>query len=130
MARKKATQPTDVELEILNVLWEHEPSTVGQMHEHLSQVRDAGYSTTLKMVQVMFDKGLLVRDESVRPFVYSPTKSQDETQAKMLERLAEGAFGGAMGRLLIKAISSKRVTPTELKEIKRLIRDVERKQKE
>ena len=128
MPRKSSSLPTDVELEILAVLWQHGPSTVGQVHSLLSADRDTGYSTTLKMIQVMHEKGLLKRDESKKPYVYRPAESQDKTQMKMLDRLANKAFGGVMGRLLVQAISSKRTSPEDLQEIKRLIRQVEREQ--
>lgn len=126
MPRKRLPGPTQVELEILNVLWDRGPSTVRQVHNELAAERDTGYSTTLKMMQVMLEKGLLERDESVRPQLYRPAESREKTQMRMLDRLVQGAFGGAMSTLLINAISSKRVSPEELKEIKRIIRQRER----
>jgi BlaI family penicillinase repressor len=130
MSRKSLPNPTSVELEILNVLWDRGPSTVRQVHNDLAATRDTGYSTTLKMMQVMQEKGLLRRDESVRPQVYRPAKAQEKTQMQMLDRLVQGAFGGAMGKLMVRALSSHSASPEELREIKRLIREVERKQKE
>lgn len=121
--------PTDVELEILNVLWQLGPSTVREVHNVLLATRDTGYSTTLKMMQVMLEKGLLQRDESERPQVYRPVEAQEKTQQRMLDRLVQGAFGGAMDRLLMRAISNVRTSPEDLREIKRWIREAEKERK-
>lgn len=126
MPRKHLSAPTEVELEILNVLWDHGPRTVRQVHNTLAPEKGTGYSTTLKMMQVMHEKGLVQRDESVRPQLYRPTESQAKTQMKMLDRLVHGAFGGAMSKLLVHALSSKRVSQEELKEIKQIIRQREK----
>ena len=125
MPGKRFPVPTDVELEILNVLWDRGPSTVRQVHNELAAARDSGYSTTLKMMQVMLDKNLLRRDDSVRPQVYRPAEPRKKTQTRMLDRLVQRAFGGSLGRLLMTALSSRRVSPQELTEIKRLIRQVQ-----
>ena len=129
MSPNKLPHPTDVELEILNVIWSRGASTVRQVHNELLKERETGYSTTLKMMQVMLEKGLLQRDESVRPQIYSTAESQEKTQRRLLDRLAEGAFGGVISRLVIRALSEHRSTPDELKEIKQLIRDAERDKK-
>jgi BlaI family penicillinase repressor len=115
-------QPTEVELEILRVLWRLGPSTVRQVHEALTAEKGTGYSTALKMMQVMRDKGLLVRDDSVRPQVYRPVQSQEHTQLQMLDNLVQKAFGGSAARLLMRALSAKRVSPDELAEMEVLIR--------
>ena len=84
MPRRQSSQPTEVELQILSVLWELGPSTVREVHEALSEFRETGYSTTLKMLQVMFEKELVRRNDSVRPQLYRAAKSQSRTQVQML----------------------------------------------
>ncbi len=128
MAKKRLPRPTDVELEILRVFWDRGPSTVREIHNSLKKDRDTGYSTTLKMMQVMHAKGLLVRDESTRPQSYQPAAPQDKTQLQMIDNLVQKAFGGAAGRMLTRALAARRVSPEELQEIKKLIRDLEGEQ--
>lgn len=119
--------PTPVELAILQVLWHHGPSTVRQVHDALKVERDTGYSTTLKMVQVMTEKGLLLKDESVRPQVFRPSRPQEQTQVQLLDELIQRAFAGSASNLVLRAASAKRITPEELARIKKLI---DRNQKE
>lgn len=121
MARPKSSRPTDVELQILNVLWQRGPSTVRQIHEALSEDRDTGYSTTLKMVQVMRDKGLVTRDDKVRPQVYYPAESCEETQSKVLQDLASRLFDGSARELVMRLVSDRDVSESELREIEELI---------
>lgn len=125
MARPAATQPTEVELRILSVLWESGPCTVRQVHNILSEDRDTGYSTTLKMMQVMLDKGLLRRNESVRPQLYRAAKSKQQTQLKMLDNLTEKAFGGSAKRLVMQMVSAGRISAEDMAEIQRLLKDAE-----
>ena len=125
MPRKPSAQPTEVELAILRVLWERGPSSVREVHNALKADRETGYSTTLKMMQVMHAKGLLLRDESTRPQQFRPALSQEKTQLKLIDDLVQKAFGGAAGRMMVRALSGKRVSPKELAEIKRLIRQLE-----
>jgi predicted transcriptional regulator len=121
MPRYPSSQPTDVELQILAVLWDHGPSTVRQVHQALAAQRETGYSTTLKMIQVMREKGLLVRDDSVRPQLYSAAESRKQTQLQMLDDLAQKAFGGSAKKLVMRMLSAKRVSAEELAEMQRLI---------
>src|SRR5689334_20543204 len=97
MARKTSLQPTDVELAILRVLWARGPSTVREVHVALQDQpdRETGYSTTLKMMQVMLEKGLLRRDDSVRPQVYTPAQAEEQTQRQMVANLLQKVFGGS-----------------------------------
>src|SRR5438552_15721037 len=106
MARKASVQPTDVELAILRVLWQRGPSSVREVHETLRLTRDRGYSTTLKMMQVMFDKGLLKRDESRRPQVYAPASPEEQTQRQMVDDLVQKVFGGSARKLVLRAVQS------------------------
>ena len=110
-------RPTDVELQILSVFWELGPCTVRQVHNHFSQGdrQDTSYSTTLKMIQVLHAKGLLMRDESVRPQVYQPAVSQQVTQRSLLRHLTDRLFGGAVTDLVQCAINSGTPTEAELR---------------
>ena len=113
-------------MEILRVLWRRGSSTVREVHNELLLTRDTGYSTTLKMMQVMYGKRLLVRDESERPQRYRPAVSQEKMRLKLIDNLVQKAFGGAASRLLVRALTAKRVPPEELNEIKQLIRQLEK----
>jgi BlaI family penicillinase repressor len=124
MPRPPSPRPTDVELQILDVLWEQGPSTVRQVHRSLAAQRATGYSTTLKMLQVMREKGLVVRDESVRPQLYRAAESRRETQLRMLDDLAQRAFGGSAQKLVMRMLSANRVSAEELAEMQRLIEEV------
>ena len=126
MPKRRLPQPTDVELEILNVLWDHGPSTVREIHHILAETRETGYSTTLKMVQVMRDKGLLKRDTSVRPQIYRPSLQREETQVALLDDLTGKAFAGSAQKLVLSLLSAERLSPDELKELQRIIRKAEK----
>jgi len=125
MARKASEQPTDVELAILRVLWARGPSSVREVHEALLATRDTGYSTTLKMMQVMFEKGLLRRDESRRPQVYAPVVAEEQTQSAMVDELVRKVFGGSARKLVMRAVQSESVTAEELAEIRKLLKKLE-----
>jgi predicted transcriptional regulator len=114
-------RPTDAELAVLNVLWDRGPSTVRQVHEVLSGERDLGYTTVLKSLQVMTEKGLVLRDESERSHVYSATLSAAQTQRSLVGDLMERAFGGSAAKLVIQALQAKRASKQELAEIRRLL---------
>ena len=113
--------PTTVELAILQVLWQRGPSTVRAIHDALKSERDTGQSTTLKMVQVMTEKGLVLKDESVRPQVFRPSRPAEQTQLQLIDELIQRAFGGSASELVMRAASAKRITPAELSEIKNTI---------
>lgn len=113
--------PTPVELTILQALWTLGPSTVRQIHNALKSERNTGYSTTLKMVQVMTEKGLLLKDHSVRPQVYRPTQPRENTQLRLIDELIQRAFGGSASELVLRAASARRISPGELAEVKKLI---------
>ncbi len=114
-------KPTDGELAILSVLWGLGPSTVRQVHEVLVQQRDLGYTTVLKMLQVMTEKGLVLRDESERTHVYATTQSQAQTQQTLVADLLGRAFGGSALQLVMQALSTTKASPAELVEIRRLL---------
>lgn len=114
-------RPTDAELAVLNVLWDRGPSTVRQIHEVLSGDRDLGYTTVLKSLQVMTEKGLVLRDETERSHVFAATQSETQTQRSLLGDLMERAFGGSAAKLVIQALHAKRASKQELEEIRRLL---------
>lgn len=113
--------PTAAELAILQVLWQRGPSTVRQIHNALQPERGTGYSTTLKMVQVMTEKGLVLKDDSRRPQVFTPSRPQEQTQIQLLDELIQRAFGGSAAKLVLRAAAAKRISPEELAEIKKMI---------
>ena len=113
--------PTPVELAILQALWALGPSTVRQIHNSLKSERDTGYSTTLKMVQVMTEKGLLQKDDSVRPQVYRPAQPREKTQLRLIDELIQRAFGGSASEMVLRAASAKRISREELSEIRKII---------
>jgi predicted transcriptional regulator len=117
----KTPRPTDAELAILRVLWEHGACTVRQVHEALSRERPAAYTTALKMLQIMTEKGLVRRDVSDRTHVYQPRLSEEQTQRQLVRDLLDRAFGGSSSKLVMQALSAKRATPEELTEIRRLL---------
>ena len=114
-------RPTDAELAILRVLWEQGPTTVRQVHEVLSEARETGYTTTLKLMQIMADKGLVTRDESARTHVYTARLSRDETQQQLVSDLLDRAFGGSAAALVLQALNAGETSPDELAEIRELI---------
>ncbi|MCL2648353.1 MAG: BlaI/MecI/CopY family transcriptional regulator [Phycisphaerales bacterium] len=121
MPRLPGSVPTEVELSILNVLWERGPSTVREIHCAMSRQKETGYSTTLKMVQVMTEKGLVLKDESRRPQVYRPARAKEKTQLQLLDDLIQRGFGGSAAKLVLRAVAAKRVSGAELLEIRKLI---------
>jgi predicted transcriptional regulator len=120
-------RPTDSELAILRILWERGPSTVRQVHEAQAGTRATGYTTTLKLMQIMADKGLVKRDESARTHVYAALAGQQQTQRQLLKHLVDRAFGGSAAALVLQALNADGASPAELKEIRKLIDDYREK---
>jgi BlaI family penicillinase repressor len=119
-------RPTDAELAILRVLWERGPSTVRQVHEILAGTRDTGYTTTLKLMQIMAEKGLVDRNETNRTHVYSASAAQEQTQRVLVKDLVDRAFGGSAAALVLRALAEE-TSDEELREIRRLIDDYREK---
>ncbi|HEY1341586.1 MAG TPA: BlaI/MecI/CopY family transcriptional regulator [Bryobacteraceae bacterium] len=119
-------RPTDAELAILRVLWKRGPSTVGQVQEALKEVRHTGYTTALKLLQIMAEKGLVERDESGWRHVYRARQGQKSTQRQLVRDLLERAFEGSAHQLVVQALSAKKASPEELADIRRLLDDLER----
>jgi BlaI family transcriptional regulator, penicillinase repressor len=112
-------KPTDAELAILRVLWSRGPSTVRQVAAAMD--REAGYTTVLKLLQIMAEKGLVTRDESARTHIYAPAHTEDQTQRQLVMDLVERAFDGSAAKLVLQALASKKATPEELDEIRKLL---------
>ena len=132
MAAMKSTRsssrlprPTDAELGILRVLWARGPSTVRQVHEALVQARPTAYTTTLKLLQIMAEKGLVQRDESDRSHVYTARLAEEQTQRQLLQDLLDRAFGGSAMKLVMQALSSRQATPEEMRQIRRMLDEAE-----
>jgi len=119
-------RPTESELAILGVLWTNGPSTVRQVNDVLSASRNTGYTTTLKLMQIMAEKGLVIRDERDRSHVYAAKLSQDQTQRQLVTDLVDRAFGGSAAALVLQALSAHPASSEELGEIQRLIDDYKR----
>ena len=119
-------KPTDSELEILHVLWANGPSTVRQVHEKLSQSRDIGYTTALKLMQIMHEKGFLSRDEEARSHTYTAIVSEEDTQRGLVDRFVETAFRGSASKLVMQILGQHKASREELDEIKKLLNDLNR----
>jgi predicted transcriptional regulator len=131
MPRPKASRPTDGELEILGILWHSGPSTVREIHARLSKTKDTGYTTVLKLMQIMTDKGLLLRENhpSANSHLYRPAHQQSQTQRQLIRDLLDRAFGGSTRSLILHALSSKKASKQELTEIRNLLDEIESKSK-
>jgi predicted transcriptional regulator len=116
-----ATLPTSSELEILQVIWQRGPSTVREVYRTLAADRDVGYSTVLKFMQIMTDKGSLVRDESVRPQMYRAARPRRHTQQGILRDLVSRAFGGSSVSLIVQLLSDEKATPGERQQIRAIL---------
>lgn len=125
MPAKPLPRPTEAELELLRVLWDKGPLTVRDIHDALSGDKATGYTTTLKILQKMTEKGLVRRDESQRSHVYEPVMKAEQTQRQLVRDLLQKAFGGSPAQLVMQALSEKPATAEELSEIRRLLDDLE-----
>lgn len=127
--RVRPKHPTDAELEILAVLWKRGPSTVREVHDAILTHNTVGYTTVLKLMQIMHAKGLLERDDSARAHVYSPVSSREHTQRQLLGKLTQRAFGGSVAELVLQALGSGRGSSSEeLARIRKLIGELEKQQ--
>src|SRR5438309_10620397 len=125
MVDRQPPRPTDAELAILAVLWERGPSTVRDVHDELNLHTATGYTTVLKLLQIMTEKGLVVRDESQRAHIYESRYSEQKTQRQLLTDLMERAFGGSPAKLVMQALSSKTANAEELEEIREMLAKLE-----
>ena len=122
---KRRLRPTDAELEILRVIWQRGPCTVRQVHDEVSPRRKTGYTTVLKLLQIMTEKGLVERDESQRSHVYTAASGEEETQGQLVGELMNKAFGGSAAQLVLRALSNKPASAEEIAEIRRMLDELE-----
>jgi predicted transcriptional regulator len=122
---QKLPKPTESELEILQVIWRRGPSTVREIHQELSEDGSTGYTTVLKFLQIMTDKGLVSRDENQRAHIYSTAVSQQTTQRQLIRDLLDRAFNGSASQLVMQALSSRRSSHEELGEIRTMLASIE-----
>jgi predicted transcriptional regulator len=128
MARKKLPKPTEAELAILRVVWELGAASVRQVQEQLEAQRGTGYTTTLKLMQIMLEKGLLRRDDSQHAHVYQAAVTRSRTQRQIVGDMLEQVFDGSAQQLVMQALSAKKSSPEELAEIRNLLDELERGQ--
>ncbi|HVL68643.1 MAG TPA: BlaI/MecI/CopY family transcriptional regulator [Vicinamibacterales bacterium] len=121
MTKTSTPRPTDAELAILRVLWRRGASTVRQVHDVLNQERPTAYTTALKLLQIMTEKGLVRRDESDRTHVYHARLTEEQTQRQLIRDLLDRAFGGSASKLVMQALAARRTSAEELSEIRKLI---------
>jgi predicted transcriptional regulator len=118
-------KPTEAELEILSILWELKEASVRQVHERLATTKDTGYTTTLKIMQIMHAKGILARDEESRTHIYRPVIKQGDTQKSLLKNLLETAFGGSSKSLVMQALGQEKPSKEEMDEIRAFLDNLE-----
>lgn len=119
-------QPTDFELEVLNILWKSGPSTVRFVNDKLNSSRKVGYTTTLKIMQIMHDKQLVTRDEKEKSHIYFPTIEEKSIQNRLIDKLLGSAFGGSASRLVMQTLGNHKASREELDEIRKLIDDLDK----
>jgi predicted transcriptional regulator len=122
----KTIKPTESELEILQVLWVKDKASVREVHEELLKTKEAGYTTTLKLMQIMFEKGLVSRDDSFKTHIYRASVSREKTQQHLLGRMINTLFGGSSTELVLQALGSHKATPAELEEIQELLNNLKK----
>ena len=128
MSTNSPLKPTDSEIEILRIIWSKGPSSVRTVNEELNLKKKAGYTTTLKLMQIMIEKGLLDREEQGRLHIYRAAIKEEDTKKLLLDRFVETAFGGSAMQLVMQALGKHKTSPQELKELKELIRKMEKEQ--
>jgi predicted transcriptional regulator len=123
----KQSKPTESEMEILQVLWEQGPSTVRDVHEILSEKKESGYTTTLKLMQIMNEKGLLTRNDEAKSHVYSAAVKKQSIQKQVVSKMIEGLFKGSSANLVMHALGNHRASREEIREIKKYLDEIEKK---
>jgi len=120
----KTIKPTESELEILQVLWEKDQASVREVHEELLRSKDVGYTTTLKLMQIMYEKGLVKRDDSFKTHIYQASVSKEKTQKHLVGKMINTLFGGSPTELVLQALGNHKASPAELEEIQRLLNNL------
>lgn len=124
MSIDKTIKPTESELEILQILWQRESATVREVHEELSKTKSSGYTTTLKLMQIMFEKGIVTRDDSSKSHIYMPALNRKKTQKQFLDKMINGLFAGSSTQLVLQALGNQKASKTELDEIQKYLNDL------
>ena len=117
-------KPTESELEILQVLWSKDLASVREVHEELAKYKDVGYTTTLKLMQIMHEKGLVKRDDSFKTHIYQAAVTREKTQKHLLGKMIDTLFGGSPTELVLQALGNHKASPEELEEIQRLLNNL------
>ena len=121
MLKKKILKPTESELEILTVLWQHQSATVRTVHEELTKTKEAGYTTTLKLMQIMHEKGLVTRDTGNKTHIYTPAVSKEKTQRQIVNKMILNLFAGSPAELVMQALGGGKTSHEDLQRIEQLI---------
>jgi predicted transcriptional regulator len=124
MSNTKTIKPTESELEILQTLWSRGLATVRDVHEELAKTKDVGYTTTLKLMQIMHEKGLVKRDDSMRTHVYQAAVNKEKTQKHLLGKMIDNLFGGSPTQLVIQALGEHKASPEEIEKIQALLNNL------
>ena len=125
MKKKSSPKPTEAELEILQILWDSGPTTVRFVNDKLNLKKEVGYTTTLKIMQIMTEKNLLARDEENKSHIYSAVYKKDETQKVLLDKFLESAFGGSASKLVLQALGNRKTSKKEIEEIRKFLDKIE-----
>ena len=126
MSATKLIKPTESELEILQILWNRGVATVREVHEEMAATKDVGYTTTLKLMQIMNEKGLVKRDDSIRTHVYQAAVNKEKTQKHLLGKMIDSLFGGSSTQLVIQALGEHKANPEEIEKIQALLNDLKK----
>ena len=121
MTINKTNKPTESELEILQIIWEKEKATVREVHEVLCLTKDSGYTTTLKLLQIMFEKGLVKRDDSNKTHIYEAAITKERTQKQFLDKMINTLFAGSSTQLVLQALGNQKTSKGELEEIQKYL---------
>ncbi len=119
-------KPTEAELDVLRILWDHGPNTVRFVNDILNKKKEVGYTTTLKIMQIMLEKNLLTREAKERKHIYTPGISEKETQSIMLDRILGAAFGGSASQLVMRTLGNHKTSKEELEKIREMIDKLEK----
>ena len=125
--KNKKPEPTKSELEILQVLWEHGPSTVRFVNDTLNEQREVNYTSTLKLMQIMAEKNLVLRDESSMKHIYRPAEEENKTKGHLLDRFVNTLYNGSPSKLVMQLIGSKETSKEELDELRKILKDLDDK---